>query len=277
MVQVLLPIGGDPHSYQPTPQDLAAIEDAQLMFINGFDLEEALGTLIENSADPSKIIEVSDGIDPLYFGEHTEEHENNGEEDHHDAEEGAPEDDGHEDEGHPHEGVDPHVWMDPLTIHVWVENIAGALISIDPDNAADYQANAQAYRQELDALHQWALAQFAAVPEEQRLLVSDHETFNYLAQAYGLDVVGALTGFSSLSESSAQELAALEDAIRELGVPAIFVSTTVPPGLAERVAADTGVQVVRVYTGSLSGPDGPAASYLEMMRYNISQISGALQ
>jgi ABC-type Zn uptake system ZnuABC Zn-binding protein ZnuA len=258
-VQVLLPIGGDPHSYQPTPQDLVAIEDAQVVFVNGFGLEESLGELIENSASEERIVEVSEGVTPLYFGESAEEHEAHA-----------------EDEDHHHEGIDPHVWMAPQNVHVWVDNIAAALSVVDPAHGADYQTNALAYREELDELHQWALESFAEVPEAQRLLVSDHATFNYLAQAYGLEVVGTLTGFSSLSESSAQELAALEDTIRELGVPAIFVSTTVPPGLAERVAEDTGVQVVRVYTGSLSEPDGPAASYLEMMRSTILLMVAAL-
>jgi ABC-type Zn uptake system ZnuABC Zn-binding protein ZnuA len=257
-VIVLLPADSDPHSYQLTPQDLVAIEEAQMVFINGFGLEESLGDLIENTASEEKIVEVSEGVTPVYFGE----------------EEG----DAHEeDDQHDHEGIDPHVWMAPMNVAVWAENIAVALSELYPAHTADFQDNAQAYQQELIALPSWAEELFEAVPPDQRLLVSDHETFNYLAQAYDLEVVGALTGFSSLAESSAQELAVLEDAINALRVPAIFVSTTVPPGLAERVAEDTGVQVVRVHTGSLSDVDGPAASYLEMMRSTISLMADALQ
>jgi ABC-type Zn uptake system ZnuABC Zn-binding protein ZnuA len=258
-VQVLLPVGSDPHSFQPAPQDLAAIEKADLVFINGFGLEEFFGDLLEDTVDPSKIVEVSEGVSPLYFGESAEEHQ------------------AHEEEGHIHEGIDPHVWMSPLNVMVWTENIAEALAELDPAHAADFQANAQAYQAELADLHQWALEQFSSIPQDQRLLVSDHETSNYLADAYGLQVVGTLTGFSSLAESSAQELAALEDAINQLGVRAIFVSTTVPPGLAERVAEDTGVEVVRVYTGSLSEAGGPAATYLDLMRDTISQMVEALR
>jgi ABC-type Zn uptake system ZnuABC Zn-binding protein ZnuA len=258
-VSVLLPVGSDPHSFQPAPQDLAAIEQADRVFINGFGLEEFLGDLLEDTVDQAKIVEVSEGVSPLYFGESAEEHQ------------------AHEEEGHTHEGIDPHVWMSPLNVVVWAENIAAVLAELDPVHAGDYQANAQAYQVELVELHQWALAQFDSVPEDQRLLVSDHETFNYLADAYGLQLVGTLTGFSSLAESSAQELAALEDAINQLGLRAIFVSTTVPPGLAERVAEDTGVEVVRVYTGSLSEADGRAATYLELMRDTISQMVEALR
>jgi ABC-type Zn uptake system ZnuABC Zn-binding protein ZnuA len=231
-----------------------------LIFINGFGLEEFLGDLLEDNSGQGRIVEVSQGIVPLYFDESAEEHEAHADE-----------------EGHEHEGTDPHVWMAPLNVVVWVENIAAALSELDPDHAAGYQSNAEAYRHELEELDEWAQQQFSGVPEDRRLLVSDHQTFNYLAQAYGLEVVGALTGFSSLAESSAQELAALEDAINQLGVPAIFVSTTVPANLAERVAGDTGVQVVRVYTGSLSAADGPAASYLEMMRNTISLMAAAFQ
>jgi zinc/manganese transport system substrate-binding protein/manganese/iron transport system substrate-binding protein len=248
-VRVLLPANSDPHSFQSTPQDLVAIEQAQLVFVNGFGLEEFLGGMIADSAG-DKVVELSQGVTPIYFEEEAEQ-------DHH--------------------GVDPHMWMAPLNVAVWAENVAAALVELDPANAAEYQANARAYQQELTELDLWISEQISSVPVEQRLLVADHETFNYLAQAYGLEIVGALTGFSSLAESSARELAALEDAISALGVPAIFVSTTVPPGLAEQVAADTGVRVVRVYSGSLSAVDGPAATYLEMMRYTISLMVEALR
>lgn len=259
-VIVLLPLDSDPHSFQPVPQDIVAIEKANLVFINGLGLEEFFGDLISDMANQEKIIEVSQGIAPLYFGETAEEHADHA-----------------EDIAHEHQGVDPHVWMSPLNVSLWVDPIAAALSELDPTHAAEFNANAQAYQAELEALHAWAFEKLADVPEERRLLVSDHETFNYLAEAYGLQVVGSLTGFSSLAEASAQDLAALEAQITALGVPAIFISTTVPSRLAERVAADTGVQVVRVYTGSLSGPDGPAATYLEMMRTTISRIADALK
>jgi ABC-type Zn uptake system ZnuABC Zn-binding protein ZnuA len=252
-VVVLLPPDSDPHSYQLTPQDLVAMEEAQLVLVNGFGLEEFLGDLIEDNINQDKIVVVSEGITPIIFGEEKDS-----------------------DHEHDHEEFDPHVWMAPMNVAVWAENIAAALAEIDPAHTADFAANTQAYKQELTDLDDWATEQFSSVPEDRRLLVSDHETFNYLAQAYDLEVVGALTGFSSLAESSAQELAALEDAINDLGVPAIFVSTTVPPGLADRVAEDTGVQVVRVHTGSLSDEEGSAVTYLEMMRSTISLMANAL-
>lgn len=247
-VRVLLPPNVDPHSFQPTPQDLVAIEQADLVLINGFDLEEFLGEMIEDAVSAEKIVEVSKGVQPIFFEEADEEH-----------------------------GVDPHVWMSPLNVAIWVENISAAFSELDSAHEADYHLNAQAYQEELQELHDWALDQFELVPEEQRLLVADHETFNYLARTYGLEIVGTLTGFSSLAESSAQEMAAIEDVITSLDVPAIFVSITVPTRLAEQVAEDTGVQIIRVYTGALSVEDGQAATYLEMMRYTISQIVEALK
>jgi ABC-type Zn uptake system ZnuABC Zn-binding protein ZnuA len=108
-------------------------------------------------------------------------------------------------------------------------------------------------------------------------LVTDHTWFSYLARRYGFTQVGAVfPGYSTLAEPSAQELAALEDAIREFGVQAIFVSMTVNPDLAQRVADDTGTRLISLYTASLSEPGGPADDYLSLMRYNVAAIAGAL-
>ncbi len=115
------------------------------------------------------------------------------------------------------------------------------------------------------------------MPQANRLLVSDHTSFRYFGRRYGFEQVGSLVpGYSTLSEPSAQELAKLEDAVRARGVPAVFVGSTVSPKLAERVARDTGVALVPLYTGSLSAPDGPAPDYLAFMRYNVTAIVGAL-
>jgi manganese/iron transport system substrate-binding protein len=108
--------------------------------------------------------------------------------------------------------------------------------------------------------------------------VTDHATFGYFADRYGFEMVGTvIPGYSTLSKPSAQALAELQDVIRELGVRAVFVGNTVNPGLAERTAQDTGVQIVFLYTGSLSDSGGPASSYIEFMRYNVTQIVQALK
>lgn len=259
---VLLPAGSDPHTFEPTPQDLALLASADLVFMNGFGLEEYLEPLLENAVPEADIVAISAGIQPLAYSDSA-------------GHEGEAQD--HEEEDHDHE-VDPHVWFDPHNVIVWTENIARELSQRDPANAAVYTANAAAYRTQLQELDAWIIAQVAQVPEDQRLLITDHASFGYFAARYGFKEVGALIpSFSTAAQPSAQELAALQDAIKDLGVKAVFVGTTVNPNLAEQVAADTGVRLVSLYTGSLSRPEEGAGTYLEMMRYNTAAIVAALQ
>ncbi|MCS6843135.1 MAG: zinc ABC transporter substrate-binding protein [Caldilineales bacterium] len=275
---VLLPLAVDPHSYQPTPQDAAKIAKAEVVFVNGLGLEGFLDKLIENAGRQAQVVVVSNGIEAMEGHEHEhegEEHAHEGEGEAH-AEKG--EQHGSEAEEHDHGGVDPHVWLDPNNVRVWARNIAAALSELDPANAAAYRANAQRYDQTLQALDAWIQEQVAQVPAEQRKLVVDHDSFRYFARRYGFETVGAvIPGFSTLSAPSAQEMAQLEDAIRALGVKAVFVSAASNTALAERVARDTGTQVVFLYTHSLTEPGGAADSYEKMMRYNVEAIVKALK
>lgn len=254
-VTTLLPLGADPHTFEPRPQDVVAIANAKIVFANGAGLEEFLEPLLESARATDKLVEVSVGIELLPLGE---EHP--------------------EGEEHPHEGGDPHTWMDPNNVLVWVENIAAALSEADPAHAAAYQANAEAYAADLRALDEWIRRQVARVPAENRYLISDHAVFGYFAHEYGFTQLGTITGsFSSGASPSAQELAALEDRIRAYGVKAVFVGADVNPNLARQVAEDTGVKLVPLYHGSLTDASGPASTYLEFMRYNVTAIVAALQ
>ncbi len=246
-VTTLLPPGTDPHTFEPRPQDAAAIADADIVFANGAGLEEFLQPLLESAGATDKLVEVSAGIELLAFEEH-------------------------------HEGGDPHTWMDPNNVILWAENIAAALSAADPEHAADYQANAEAYTSALADLDAWIRSEVAQVPAESRLLVTDHGVFSYFADEYGFTQVGTITGsFSTNASPSAQELAALEDDIRSFGVRAVFVGETANQSLAEQVAADTGIQIVVIYHASLTDDSGPVPSYLEFMRYNVSAIVEALK
>lgn len=255
----LMPLGVDPHAFEPTPRDMAASSDADVIFINGAGLEIFLSDLLEVAGEQTPVISVSRGIDflpPAEGHEHAE-----GEDDHEDEAE-----------------VDPHVWFDPNNVKIWVENIRDSLIRLDPDNADVYEANAADYMAQLEELNAWMQDQVNSIPKDRRNLVTDHAVFTYFVNAYGFDQVGVvIPGASTLSEPSARELAALAETITEDEVPAIFVSTTVDPRLAEQVAQDTGIEVVSLYTGSLSSEDEPAATYLDFMRYNMTQIVDALR
>ncbi|MCB9154328.1 MAG: zinc ABC transporter substrate-binding protein [Caldilineae bacterium] len=256
---VLLPIGADPHGFEPAPADIAAVNSADLVFINGLELEHFLEPLLENAGGGAPIIAVSDGITPI---DGTEEHE---------------EDTSHADEDD-HGGNDPHTWTDPNNVMVWVDNIQQTLSQLDPANEQSYAANATAYKAELQTLDGWIRGQVSRVSEDNRKLVTDHAVFGYFANQYGFEQTGAvIPGYSTLSEPSAQDVARLEDTLRSFGVRAIFVGNTINEALAQRVADDLAIQLVQIYTGSLSAADGPAASYLDYMRYNTEAIVNALQ
>jgi ABC-type Zn uptake system ZnuABC Zn-binding protein ZnuA len=259
---VLIPPGVDEHGFQPSPQDIAKAAQADLIFINGAGLETFIEKMIQSAGENVRVIEVSEGIELQEGPGHEDEDE-------------LDEEEATEDE---HEEGDPHVWTDPTNVILWVNNIEEALSEIDPANAKVYRDNAEQYRQQLRELDTWILEQVDLIPQENRKLVTDHTVFTYFANRYGFEQVGAIIpGYSTLSQPSAQEMAALEDTIREYGVPAIFVGNTVNPSLSERVAQDTQTELVYILTGSLSDRDGPGATYLEYMRYNVQAIVEALK
>jgi ABC-type Zn uptake system ZnuABC Zn-binding protein ZnuA len=249
---VLFPAGADPHTFEPRPQDIAALSEAQVVVLNGLDLEEVLEPALESNVQ-GIILNASEGIEVRAF-------------------------EGGEHEGEEHDGGDPHTWTDPNNVILWARNIAAALAQADPQNAAAYRAEAEVYVAALEELDGWIRAEIGRIPAGRRKLVADHLAFGYFADEYGLEQTGALIGsFSTNAAPSAQELAALEDKIREQGVPAVFVGKTVNPELAEQVARDTGVKLVPVYTGSLTEPGGEADSYIDFMHYNVRAIVEALK
>ena len=243
----LLPLGIDPHTYEPSPQDMRAIAEADVVFLNGLGLEETLSVTVRNAGGGAPIVSLSEGIVPLRL----------------EGEAGGP---------------DPHVWLDPNNLVVWAENAAAALATLDPARADYYRSNAEAYAAALRDLDARIRDRVAQIPEADRKLVTDHDELGYFAVRYGFEIVGALIpAYSSAAEPSAQELSQLETTIRELGTRAVFVGTGVNQEMAARVAEDTGVRLVPLYTHSLSGPEGPATSYRTLMEYNVNAIVEALR
>ena len=254
VLTTLMGVGVDPHSYVPTPADVAALHDADVVFASGAGLEANLEATLESAGGDAAAIYVSQGLElrPTPGGS---------------AQEGE----------HSHREVDPHVWFSVPNVIRWVEAIEGTLSILDPANKEAYQANAEAYVADLEALDAWVLTQVATIPETQRKLVTSHPVFGYFAERYSLEQLGAVYPVSPSSEPSAQDIAALEQAIRSYGVPAVFAESTVNPKLAEQVAEDTGVRLVPLYSGSLGGPGSGVESYAELMRYNVKAIVEALK
>ena len=251
-VDSLLPLGVDPHAFEPTPKDAAKIYDSQALIANGAGLEEWLADLLANANTSVQLIEAAQGLTPRR------------------AQSG---------ETPGHAAVDPHYWLDPLKVVKYVENIRQGFIQADPAGASQYQQNARAYIEQLQALDAWIETQTAQIPAERRLLVTNHENLGYFADRYGFQVVGAvIPSVSSGASPSAQELARLLQRVQETHAPAIFIETGANPELAGQIAQDAGIRVVSdLYTHSLSPAGGPAATYLEMMRYNVKIIVAALK
>lgn len=258
----LMALGQDPHSFEPAPADVATVEAAHVVFVNGFDLEPGVLEVIEPLADEVPVVPISAGVEPRGFeGEHDEEH---------DEEEG---------EEHAHGDVDPHIWMDPHNVMLWAENAAAVLGELDPANAETYAANAAVYVEQLEELDAYIEEQVGRIPESERKLVTNHEALGYFADRYGFEVVGTVfIGASDLAEPTAGDMAALVETIRQEGVRAIFVETTVSGELAQVVADEVGyeVAVYTLYTGSLGEAGSGADSYPEMMRANVDAIVAGL-
>lgn len=248
-VDVLFPVGVDPHGFQPSSRDVAAIEEADLVIANGLALEEGLTDVLESLEDDgANILEVAEGLEPLPLA-------------------------GGEDEA---EG-DPHVWFDPLRMGDAARSIATELSSIDP--GGDWTARAEEYALELRAADEKIVEILAAVPLGTRKLVSNHDSLGYFAERYGFEIVGVVVpGGSTLAEPSSSELAALVNQVENEGVPAIFIETTEPSVLAEAVAAEVGnpVAVVELFTGSLGEPGSGADTLIDMLITNAERIAEAL-
>lgn len=251
-LKTLIPVGSDPHSFEPTPRDIAAVADAHVVFANGLGLEAFLEALITNAGKQTSLVPVSYGIPTL------KSTELEGETD--------------------HEDVDPHSWFNPNNVIVWTQHIKSTLQTLDPDNAPQYEQRAAAYQSELQELDVWIAQQVARIPEANRKLVTDHQVFNYFAERYGFEQIGTVVpGYNASAQPSAQELAELERRIEADAVKAIFVGKTVNPDMAQQIAGDTGIQLVFLYTGSLTGLDGDAGSYVDFMRYNTNAIVASLK
>lgn len=263
-VKTLMARGQNPHGYTPAPRDIAEIERADLVFTNGFDLEENLVQTVRTTAS-GPVVPVSAGITVSGEGDAAHGEELHGE-------------DSHGDDDHDHGPVDPHVWFDPANVMHWTETIAAALGAADPDNADTYVQNAETYRRRLEELDGWIRRQVDTIPQDRRKLVVDHASLGWFAEAYGFAVVGAvIPATTDQAEPSAQDVARLVELIRREQVPAIFVGETAGRGvqaMVDAVAEEVGyrVRVGRLLTGSLAPAGQRGDSYTGFMEYNVGQI-----
>jgi len=251
-VTTLIPAGADPHEYQASARDAAAIQEADLVIVSGLGLEEGLGHVIDAArADGANVLEIGPNVDPILFAQNDGNGENFTE--------------------------DPHFWMDPLRDAEAARQIGAALTAVDPNG--DWAAQAETYASELTSADAQITSILSAVPTDRRKLVTNHDAFGYFAARYGFDIIGAVVpGGSTLAEPSSAELSALVDKMRAEGVTAIFAETTEPTTLADALAAEAGksVEVIELYAGSLGAPGSGADTLIGMLTTNARRIADAL-
>ncbi|MET3581400.1 zinc/manganese transport system substrate-binding protein [Mesorhizobium robiniae] len=276
-VDVITLVGpnGDAHVYEPKPADAAAVGAADVVLVNGLQFEGFLQRLVEASATKAPVVELTKGGEVL----------RNAEEEHHHDQDKAAEggerhageaEEGHE-EGHHHHGeFDPHAWQSVHNAEVYVKNIADAFCAADAAGCDTYRANAELYGGKLEALEEEIKAAVAEIPEEKRTIITSHDAFGYFEHEYDMKFL-APEGISTESEASAADVAALIKQIRQDKASAIFVENVTNPRLIEQIASETGLKVGgELYSDALSDRNGPAATYLEMMRHNITTLKGAI-
>jgi len=247
---------GDAHVYEPKPADAAAMAEAQVVLVNGLHFEGFLGRLIETSGSKAGVAELARGVAPI---EMKEEHE-----------------DGHDDDGHHHGDIDPHAFQSIANAKIYVKNIATAFCAADQAGCASYAANAAAYTQKLDALEAEVKGLVGSIPADKRVVITSHDAFGYFEHEYGIRFL-APEGISTEAEASAADVAALIKQVREDKAAAIFVENITNSRLVEQIASETGIKVGgTLFSDALSEPDGPAGTYIDMMRHNITTIRGAI-
>ena len=279
-VEVLMPIGVDPHDYQPSSAQLATIADSGVVVANGLMLEESLVEPLEElEAEGGSVYRLAEMVDPIPFAEigghehdhgHEEDHDHGHEEDH---------DHGHEedhDHGHDHGEFDPHFWLDMERVALATELLGSELAT---DFGASFETCGAEIAQSIRTTEGEVVGILDSIPEENRLLVTDHEAMSYFAERYDFEIAGVLIrGGGTLAEPSSQELAQLVEQIDNLGLSTMFGNVHAPSDLLESIATESGgdVQVVSLYLGSIGEAGSEHGSYQEMMLANARAIASAL-
>jgi len=246
--QGILQPGADPHVYEPTPRDSVALEKADLILYNGFNLEPGIIKMISSTGVKANKYAVGEVVDPLNF------------------------------EYQGQKEPDPHVWGDADNAIAMTEAIRDRLIELSPQNKAEFILNADKLIVELEKVDAWIAEQIQTIPENQRKLVTTHDAFQYYTSAYGLEMAGTLIGISTEEQPSAQTVKNLANSIKRMQIPAIFAETTINPQLIKTVAEEAGVKLApqELYSDSLGAPGSDGDSYVKMLKANTKSIVESL-
>ncbi|AOM82520.1 metal ABC transporter solute-binding protein, Zn/Mn family [Salisediminibacterium beveridgei] len=234
-VDYLVPIGEEPHEYEPVPSDFRKVSDSSVFYTNGLGLEEWLERLIENTGE-TPVKSLSEGVTEIPL------------------------------EGE--SGADPHAWLDPANIEIYAENVLADLSERFPDHKEIFAENAETYIQEINELDEWIKEQVEGIPEENRIIVVSENAFKYYGEAYDFETAG-IWEINSGEEGTSGQINAIIDLVRDRDIPSLFVETTVDSRYIETVSEDTGVNIAgEVYTDAVGMDGSGAETYVDMMRHN---------
>ena len=242
-VKSIVPVGGSPETFQPSPRDAGTISEAQVVFENGHGLDAWVGDLVESAGNKDqRVVVLSEGLQPIDEGEHA--------------------------------AGNPHFWLDVADAQRYVEKIRDTLVEVDPRGAEVYRANAKKYLAELEELDGYIKKKAMSIPEERRKLVTFHDAFPYFAKAYGFELVGVVLENPD-AEPSSREVAEVVRTVEEEDVPAIFTEPQFNARLAYTIAREADVEVYELYTDTQTREQA-GHSYAAMMRTDIDRIVEAL-
>ncbi|HVM08477.1 MAG TPA: metal ABC transporter substrate-binding protein [Acidimicrobiales bacterium] len=271
-VTTIMPVGANPHDFQASAQQAAAMRAADLLVVNGGGFEEGLEDVIDSAEDDGvHVFEAISAVEPLELtdgGTKADVHPGEG--------------DAHADEGdaHGHQGVDPHFFTDPVRMIEAVRALTDEIVEhVEGVDADEIRRAADAYISKLERLDDDIETTISAIPENDRILVTNHEVFGYFAQRYGFEIVGTVIPAGSTSEgASAGALADLANTLRSRNVRAVFADASASNKLAEALAGEVGgkVEVVELYSESLGQRGSDGDTYIDMMRTNAERIAAAL-
>jgi zinc/manganese transport system substrate-binding protein len=247
----LVGANGDAHVYSATPADAKTVAEAKVVFTNGLAFEGWIERLVKASGTKASVVVTTKGVRPRKMA-------------------GGGYGQSHDDE------FDPHAWQSVANAKIYVGNIRDALSAADPAGKAEYEANAASYLSKLDVLDMEIRDAIAAIPAVRRRVITSHDAFGYFKAAYGIDFI-APQGVSTEAEASARDVARIIRQIKAQKIPAVFLENVSDPRLVKRIADETGARVGgTLFSDALSDANGPAATYIDMMRNNLRQFAAAL-
>ncbi len=241
----IVPVGGDPHLYEPTPKDARIVANADLVFKNGLTFEGWLNELIDNSGTKAKVITLTEGVKAI--------------------------------ESLDYKGSsDPHAWMDAANGLTYIENIKNALIELNPANKEVYEFNYGVYKKQLIDLDLYIIKEINRIPEHRRVLITSHDAFQYYGQKYGIQLQ-AILGTSTDADAQTSDIIRLNKVIKEKNIPAIFAESTINPKMLQEIAKDNDIQIGgELFADSIGDEESGANSYIDMLKHNTDVIVKAL-